>query len=98
MRIARTIAAAQLRHGWRNLVGIAVLVALVGGLALAGLAGAIRTSTAVDRFIESRETADIAVNPDDGDDSALDFSAVAALPMVEELSLIHISEPTRLQV
>ncbi len=88
MRTARTVAATQLRHGWRNLVGLAVLVALVGGLVLAGLAGSIRTSTAVDRLIEKMDTADILVNPDDGDESALDYEALAALPMVEQISRI----------
>ena len=88
MGTARSIAASQLRHGWRSLVGLAVLVSFVGGLALAGSAGAIRTSTAVDRLIESMGTADILVNPDDGDDSDLDFAVVAHLPTVEQISRV----------
>ncbi len=73
------LARAQLRHGWRNLVGIVVLVALIGGLVLAGLAGAQRTRTAVDRMIEQNEVSDVLVNPNKGGDTALDFDLVAAL-------------------
>jgi ABC-type lipoprotein release transport system permease subunit len=83
------LARAQLRHGWRNLVGIAVLVALIGGLVLAGLAGAQRTRTAVDRMIEKNEVSDVLINPDLGDESALDFDKVAALPMVAAFSRVH---------
>jgi hypothetical protein len=89
MRTARTVAASQLRHGWRNLVGLAILVALIGGLVLAGLAGSIRTSTAVDRLIENKDTADVLVNPDNGDESALDYEALAALPMVKQASRVN---------
>lgn len=83
------LARAQLRHGWRSLAGIVVLVTPIGGLVLAGLAGAERTRTAVDRMIEKNEVSDVAVNPDKGDGSALNFDKVAALPMVAELSRVH---------
>ena len=83
------LARAQLRHGWRNLAGIVVLVALIGGLVLGGLAGAQRTRTAVDRMIEQNEVSDVLVNPDKGDESVLDFDLVAALPMVAEFSRVH---------
>ena len=83
------LARAQLRHGWRSLAGIVVLVALIGGLVLAGLAGAQRTRTAVDRMIEQNEVSDVTVNPDMGDESVLDFDLVAALPMVAEFSRVH---------
>ncbi len=83
------LARSQLRHGWRSLVGIVVLVALIGGLVLGGLAGAQRTRTAVDRMIEQNEVSDVLVNPNDGDESALDFDRVAALPMVAEFSRFH---------
>jgi hypothetical protein len=53
------VARLQLRRGWRGLVGIAVLVALVGGLLPGAAAGARRTATAVDRMIVSTETADV---------------------------------------
>jgi hypothetical protein len=83
------LARAQLRHGWRTLTGIVVLVALIGGLVLAGLAGAERTRTAVDRMIDRQEASDVLINPDLGDESALDFDEVAALPMVADFSRVH---------
>ena len=86
---AFALARAQLRHGWRNLIGIVVLVALIGGLVLAGLAGAQRTRSAVDRMIDQQDVSDVLVNPDLGDESALDFDEVAALPMVADFSRVH---------
>lgn len=89
VRIPLLLARAQLRRGWRSLVGIVLLITLVGGLALAGLAGAQRTRTAVDRMIDATDAADISVNPDMGDESVLDFDKVAALPMVADFSRLH---------
>ena len=83
------VAAAQLKRGWRSLVGITVLVGLAGGLVLAGLAGASRTESAIDRMIDATDAADVSVNPDVGEGSALDFDKVAALPMVAEISRVH---------
>ncbi len=85
LALART----QLRHGWRSLVGIVVLVGLIGGLVLGGLAGAQRTRSAVDRMIEQNEVSDVLVNPDQGDESALDFDLVANMPMVANFSRVH---------
>ena len=89
VRTAVILAAAQLRNGWRSLIGIVVLVGLAGGLVLAGLAGASRTASAVDRMIEATDAADALINPNDGDASALDFEKVAALPMVADFSRVH---------
>jgi hypothetical protein len=89
VRTPLALAAAQLRRGRRGLLGVTLLVALVGGVALAGFAGAQRTSTAVDRMIDDTEAADVLINPDRGDESELDFDAVAALPMVAEFSRGH---------
>ena len=83
------VGAAQLRRGWRSLVGIALLVGLAGGLVIAGMAGATRTESAVARMIAATDAADVFVNPDAGDESVLDFDKVAALPMVEEFSRVH---------
>jgi hypothetical protein len=49
------LARAQVRHGWRGLMGIVVLVAMIGDLVVGGFAGAQRTRTAVDRMIEQNE-------------------------------------------
>ncbi len=89
VRTAILLARAQLRRGWRNLVGLSLLVGLVGGLVLGGLAGAQRTRTAVDRMIVSQQSFDVSINPESGDQSALDFDEVAALPMVRDFSRVH---------
>ena len=76
-------------RGWRSLIGLSLLIALVAALVLAGFAGAQRTRTAVDRMIDATEASDVNVNPEDGDESALNFDDVAALPMVAEFSRVH---------
>ena len=68
---------------------MALLIGLVGGLVLGGLAGARRTDTAVDRLIAATAAADVLVNPEQGDESALDYAQVAALPMVDDFSRIQ---------
>lgn len=89
MRTSLTLARAQLTRGWKSLIGLTTLITLVGGLVLAGAAGAQRTRTAVDRMIVATDAADVLINPDAGDDSALDFDTVAALPSVAALSKIQ---------
>ncbi len=68
---------------------MSLLIALVGGLVLAGLAGAERTRTAVDRMIAYTEPFDALINPSDGDESRLDYDMVAALPMVADMSRMY---------
>ena len=89
VRIPLVLAGAQLRRGWRALVGLTLMIGLVAGLVLAGLAGSERTRTAVDRMIEETAAGQVLVNPNEGDSSALDFDRVAALPMVAQFSRIH---------
>ena len=50
------VARSELRSRWRALLGLALLVAFVGAVSLAGFAGARRTASALDRF----ETATLA--------------------------------------
>ena len=68
---------------------MSLLIGLVGGLVLGGLAGARRTDTVVDRLIVDMKASDVLVNPNDGDDSLLDYAAVASLPMVEDISRVQ---------
>ena len=44
------------RNGWRSLLGLALLIALGGGVTLAALAGARRADTAIDRFLDAVAT------------------------------------------
>jgi predicted lysophospholipase L1 biosynthesis ABC-type transport system permease subunit len=51
----------SLRHRWRGLIGISVLLGLVGGLSLLTLAGARRTQSAYPRFLRSTNPSTMAV-------------------------------------
>lgn len=79
--------AAELRGRWRASLVLAALVGLVGGVAIATLAGARRTNTSFDRMIAAVEGWDVLVNPDLGTDTTLDLDAVGKLPEVTALSL-----------
>jgi ABC-type lipoprotein release transport system permease subunit len=76
---------AELRHQWRGWLALAVLLGLIGGIALAAAAGARRTDTAYPRFLRRSNAADLLVS------SALSgfhgyFHAVAGLPEVSSLA------------
>jgi hypothetical protein len=51
----------ELRRRWRSLVVVALLVGFAGGVTLAAVAGARRTSTSFDRFRESTRNHDVIV-------------------------------------
>lgn len=62
------VARAEARDRWRALLGLALLVALVGALALAALAGARRTGSALDRFVDATQARDARIIvPEAGD-------------------------------
>jgi ABC-type lipoprotein release transport system permease subunit len=65
-----------------------LLVGLAGGAALAAFAGARRTDTAFARLLEKTAASDVLVNPDLGNESALQDDAVASLPQVAEAGRI----------
>jgi hypothetical protein len=77
MRAAWLRVRAGLRQDWRGLVVLALIVALIGGVALGALAGARRTDTAVSRFQQY-------AGPTEGDVSAdpRTMDKIAALPGV----------------
>ena len=60
---------------------LALLAGVAGAVVLAAVAGARRTDTAFARMLHETRAADVLVNPDYGNDSALDWHAVARLPM-----------------
>ncbi len=72
------------RVGRRGLIVLALVIGLAGGVVLTGIAAARRTSSAFDRLVEETEAWDVLVNPDFGNESALQFEDLAALPMVED--------------
>jgi hypothetical protein len=72
---------ADLRRQWRGLLALAVLLGVIGGIALTAAAGARRTDTAYPRFLRQSHAADLMVQP------ALPgfhgyFRAIARLPQV----------------
>ena len=73
---------AELRARWKAVAGLALLIAVAGGVVVAAAAGARRTDSAMDRFFGE-------FRPDDGevDTNAPEaLRAIAALPQVEDLS------------
>lgn len=75
----------SLRHRWRGLIGISVLLGLVGGLSLLTLAGARRTQSAYPRFLRSTNPSTMAVVVGGLDPEGLALlDSVAQLPQVAE--------------
>ena len=54
---------AELRRQWRGLLALAVLLGVIGGIALTAAAGARRTDTAYPRFLRQSHAADLMVQP-----------------------------------
>lgn len=74
---------AEVRNRWRSLAWVSLLCGLAVTVTLTALAGSRRTATAVDRFLDDVDHADLAVdvsNPDDGL-----VAEAAGLPGVETL-------------
>ena len=81
------VAANRLRHGWRGVVALAVVVGVVGAIVLGVVAGARRTDTALERFRESSGAADLQITTREPTEAQLEelrslpeVAAVAELP------------------
>ena len=72
---------AELRHQWRAWLALAVLLGVIGGIALTAAAGARRTDTAYPRFLRASHAADLLVSPARSGFHGY-FRAVARLPEV----------------
>jgi ABC-type lipoprotein release transport system permease subunit len=77
-------ARAELRRGWQATVVLAVLVGVVGGVTMFGVAGARRTASAMDRFIDYHRPFDAFVFGGE----ELDMGAVERLPPVVDTDLV----------
>lgn len=77
---------AEVRRTWPSLLAIALLMGIVGGVAVAAVAGARRTGSAMPRLVESTNTHDVIVNPDHGSFSRIDPDDLATLPGVTATS------------
>lgn len=82
MRAARFSVVAELRERWRATFGLALLVGVVAGGALAAAAGARRTESAYPRFLEKYGAfvADLSTGRDPDTDRI--FDQIAHLPQV----------------
>ena len=83
-------AAAELRRSVRGAAVIALLIALLGGVVLASVAGARRTASAYPRMLESTIAPELLVSPpgEAGADPTPFYEAIADLPGVRSLGVI----------
>jgi hypothetical protein len=77
---------AELRLRWPAMVGLALLLGLVGGVALTAAAGARRTETAYPRLLRWANVAQVDVMPYSGEPIPAYFAAMARLPEVASIS------------
>ena len=98
MGAIRSRAGAEFRTRWRSLAGLALLIGVTGGIALAGVAGARRTDSAYPRFFARLGSVHAVVNScDTGFPAArVDLERVGRLPQVD--SFIRIWGPPPLAV
>jgi ABC-type lipoprotein release transport system permease subunit len=77
---------AELRARWRAWIGLALLVGLASGAVMALAAGARRTDTAYDRFLQTHSAYDVMVTDfgQPGFPGVGGFDKIAALPSVED--------------
>src|SRR5690349_5677208 len=73
------VARLQIRRRWRSLVAVALFVAVIGGIAIALIAGARRSSSVVRRYFDAAIPYDMVV----GGYSSLAQTDVRAIPGVE---------------
>jgi ABC-type antimicrobial peptide transport system permease subunit len=76
---------AELRQQWRGWLALAVLLGLIGGVALTAATGARRTDTAYPRFLRASHAADLLVTPAQSGFHGY-FRALARLPEVSLLA------------
>ena len=76
------LVARELRNRWRGALAIALVVGLAGGVVLASAAGARRTGSAYDRFVDETATRDAWMQVDEGNVDAI-LDEVEALDLVE---------------
>ena len=82
---------AQLRSGWRRRLVLAALLGAVGAIAIGSAAGAVRTGTAVDRFLTEQRAFDVAVfcgPPDRHGDEYVCEQQLQAVDAIEDTAAI----------
>src|SRR5215212_8615908 len=74
------------RARWRSLIALALLAGITAGVALAALAGARRTDTALDRLRDETRAADAIVFASQSGVPAADWDALERRPEVAEVA------------
>src|SRR4029077_8931488 len=83
MRAAWLLSRSEVRRRWPSLLLLAVLIAITGGVTLTGVAGARRTSSSSDRFLEPSRNQDAIVFANDV--RPADVARLRAMPGVEAI-------------
>ena len=82
----------ELRTRWRSWLGLAVLIGLVGGAAVAAAAGARRTETAYPRFVRAQNGYDLITGGFSGNiDPARALAQIEALPEVAQWTRVDVA-------
>jgi hypothetical protein len=79
-------ARADVRSRWRSLVALALLAGITAGVALAAVAGARRTDTALDRLADETRAADAIVFASQAGNFSPDWDALEARPEVASMA------------
>jgi hypothetical protein len=82
-------ARAELRSGWRRAVGLALLIGLAGGAAIAAAIGARRTDSALDRFNRKQRAADVLLVDDGTLPYRADADRVSSMGVVAAVARAH---------
>jgi putative ABC transport system permease protein len=77
---------ADLRHRWRALLGLALILGLVGGVVITAAAGARRTATAYPRLMAWSNASQLDIVPQ-GTGQTGYYTALARLPQVESMGI-----------
>jgi hypothetical protein len=89
---------AHFRQQWRGWVGVALLGGVIGGAVIATLAGARRTETSYQRFVEATHAFDVALTNGGGSPGSINrqfkFDEIARLPEVADAALSYHYEPS----
>lgn len=81
------VARAELRRRWGSIVVLALVIAVVGGIVFASVAGARRTASSFDRFVERFRPADVTAFV--GDPPVESVDALRRVPGVEALGVLR---------
>lgn len=84
------LVAKEVRNRWRGVLAVALLVGLTGGVVLSAAAGARRTGSAFERFVEVTATREATVQIDDEDDD-VEVDVAGVLDEIEALDLVAAS-------